>query len=297
LHTHALQPDRTPTFSQDEHVMTHRHPTLRRSGANAAFTLIELLVVISIIGLLVSILLPALAAARSTTRTAQCASNLRQFGLAIATYAADFKGQAPASTNVSPGDQGVASWTGPLGFYGPTFYLVRYRLLSKPTDPVTANTVRRCPELAAQAPSGLASNDDYSHYEYNLEVAGYFRSYSSAPMRWATAGYNAGLAPTLFDRIARPSAVFTVADGLYLVPNNQVYNRLVVGYLTTDHYRYGGNFTSATINTTTLRDHRHQRSSVNFVFADGHGSTLAYQRTASRPFGRITEAEYVDHTP
>lgn len=47
------------------------------------FTLIEMLVVISIIGLLASLLLPAVTRARESARSVECASNLRNFGVAL----------------------------------------------------------------------------------------------------------------------------------------------------------------------------------------------------------------------
>ena len=63
-----------------------------------AFTLVELLVVIGIIGLLVSILLPALSKARNSAKTIACLSNLRQLGQATAMYIAESKQYLPYPT-------------------------------------------------------------------------------------------------------------------------------------------------------------------------------------------------------
>ena len=69
-----------------------------RPGARAdrsAFTLVELLVVIGIVGILASLLLPALSRAQSKAQGVACLNQLRQLALANLLYADDFHGRLP----------------------------------------------------------------------------------------------------------------------------------------------------------------------------------------------------------
>ena len=72
------------------------------SSDRRGFTLIELLVVISVIGVLLALLLPAVQSAREAARRLQCISNLKQIGLSLASYESVYQ-SFPA---------GMGSWQG-----------------------------------------------------------------------------------------------------------------------------------------------------------------------------------------
>ena len=70
------------------------------------FTLVELLVVIAIIGILASMLLPAINSARESARSAQCGSNTRNLGLAAQAYSSQNREMLPAISGNTGGAGG-----------------------------------------------------------------------------------------------------------------------------------------------------------------------------------------------
>jgi prepilin-type N-terminal cleavage/methylation domain-containing protein/prepilin-type processing-associated H-X9-DG protein len=80
----------------------------RWRSSTAGFTLVELLVVIAIIGILMSLLMPALGSARDRAREVACLSNLRSTALGVMGYSQDHAGCMPPVVGYAASSGGPA---------------------------------------------------------------------------------------------------------------------------------------------------------------------------------------------
>ncbi len=106
-----------------------RHNPKSSNRRTDGFTLVELLVVIAVIGLLISLLIPAISSVREAANRAMCSSRMRQCGIAMHTYAGSHGGYLPKVTG--HGLDADESWIAKLGPYLEEVDVIRIC----PTDP------------------------------------------------------------------------------------------------------------------------------------------------------------------
>ncbi len=308
--------------------MTATSPDAPRRPARRGFTLIELLVVISIIALLIGILLPALGAARRTSRAVACLSNLRQQGIAMHTYATDNQGFLPWGVYGLKGSNDTTdfslflmnamgasfeSW-GELGRIGDSAQeegLIRIFSCPEAISQETAganNHIRQYATHPRLMPSGeeLDGLNGLSTSQYGVgQQDRYFRDKT---------GVRRFLSPSNIEQVKNESTVFAITDttqlptdgnglavlssnfggpaqgsgGLgdepWLVAGNSDYD-----YTQVDHM---GSNEDASNNWGWVR-FRHNNTTANFLFLDGHAGSLGYKG----PLSHDVEAEniYVDY--
>ncbi len=226
----------------------------------AAFTLVELLVVITIIGMLVALLVPAVIAARERARQGVCVNRMRELATATIHYES-VKGQLPGWRNQAPLDSDVSiSWVVAL-----FPYLDREDLWKEWRDGAGPEVVYE--EVVCPSDMGNLTNPAPLNYVANRNL---FRDRSS--------GANLSANTVTLDRLTSAQRTVLFAERVYrdttkVGPWNDITTGTPIDRFTLDPP--GGSVTFFSLRNNATGVSSNHSGILNIAFADGHVETVA----------------------
>jgi prepilin-type N-terminal cleavage/methylation domain-containing protein len=214
-----------------------------RSVRTTGFTLIELLVVIAIIGILASMLLPALSKAKEKAGTAKCLSNSRQIGLATQLYIADHDDCYPRGMLITGSP--ATSANDPTAW---NMVLLRYLGVTAPSP--TSVSVYECPSKSDRGnqPAGVFFPVSYRANEH------IFRNTNQTGFAFAL----------------QTSQISGPATALLLIEKNKNNMQYHYGYTDLDSNRQAWNSNTNSSGGFSLTGMLHHTTGSATSAADGH---------------------------